>query len=375
MTIVDGEYDIDVSALLNTLSVQEQDDSFAIRYGFIPDSMDQSKPLTLYQTDQEYILQAESTGSSGNNTIIFEGNRQRQETTRNPAKDAYVLSFPQDRREVVLKRLNNTIRVSKSRNVDKLELKLHQWDKENVDNQNRNIEVPKIETKKDIKSTQQRATKRTPKAPVKKPTHVTRDFDESLLSDDSNDEGFPEIELQHSIHKKQEPKKTVSSAPKKKISNEANPKLNKDTKGKHQPANESRTSTKPITTRSQRPNSKTLTNTVANSAAGRDLKANTLHNDIDDDFKDLEDQLREVLEDGESKPRNMNDEDDESDADDYSTGGPITIDFKDDASSNRPGVVTQDSYSGGAQKKPMSLRDLVRGGKGREDEDPSSEEE
>ena len=43
----DGEYELDVSILLDNPSTNNNsfNDNIAIRYGFIPDSMDQSKPL------------------------------------------------------------------------------------------------------------------------------------------------------------------------------------------------------------------------------------------------------------------------------------------------------------------------------------------
>lgn len=67
----DGEYELDVSILLDNPSTNNNsfNDNIAIRYGFIPDSMDQSKPLKLYQQDQTCILKA--TLSDSDPTPIF----------------------------------------------------------------------------------------------------------------------------------------------------------------------------------------------------------------------------------------------------------------------------------------------------------------
>ena len=74
----DGEYELDVSILLDNPSTNNNsfNDNIAIRYGFIPDSMDQSKPLKLYQQDQTCILKA-TLSDSDPTPIFFEGIPQR----------------------------------------------------------------------------------------------------------------------------------------------------------------------------------------------------------------------------------------------------------------------------------------------------------
>ena len=77
MSLEDGEYELDISVLLQNASTidtptstsKDTSENIAIRYGFIPDSMDQSKPLKLYQKDQTCILKALST--EGSNKPIF----------------------------------------------------------------------------------------------------------------------------------------------------------------------------------------------------------------------------------------------------------------------------------------------------------------
>ena len=64
--------------------------------GFIPDSMDQSKPLKLYQQDQTCILKA-TLSDSDPTPIFFEGIPQRYQinntTSSNTNNDAYYLTF------------------------------------------------------------------------------------------------------------------------------------------------------------------------------------------------------------------------------------------------------------------------------------------
>lgn len=126
MSIPDGEYDIDLTQLLEASSSQSSG-SFAIRYGFIPESMDQASPLKLYQTEKECILEAKSTDTSSKTPIIFEGPPQRHRKLANPALESYYLSYTPNKTTVELRRLSATIRVNKSRNARQWEEKISQW--------------------------------------------------------------------------------------------------------------------------------------------------------------------------------------------------------------------------------------------------------
>ncbi|EEQ39079.1 hypothetical protein EJF18_40015 [Clavispora lusitaniae] len=113
MNIPDGEYDIDLSVLGD-----EDDSSLALRYGFIPDSMDQTRAMSLFQTDRVCVVEAAVTERPGIKSlpIIFEGQPQRQRPASNGA-DSFYLTVSDGRAQ--LRRLSNTVRVNKSRNADK----------------------------------------------------------------------------------------------------------------------------------------------------------------------------------------------------------------------------------------------------------------
>ena len=108
MNIPDGEYDIDL------LVLGDEDDSLlALRYGFIPDSMDQTRAMSLFQTDRVCVVEAAVTERPGIKLlpIIFEGQPQRQRPASNGA-DSFYLTVSDGRAQ--LRRLLNTVRVNKS---------------------------------------------------------------------------------------------------------------------------------------------------------------------------------------------------------------------------------------------------------------------
>ncbi|WPK23659.1 hypothetical protein PUMCH_000901 [Australozyma saopauloensis] len=140
MSVPDGEYDIDLSGLLASVQNAPSAESLAIRYGFIPDSMDQTKPLTLYQNDDVCILEAQLLEKNSKAAlkpvpVIFEGVQQRQRLTQTSSSgnnDSYYLAFlALDHGDlqptVKLRQLGSTIRVSKTRNVEKWQKTIAEW--------------------------------------------------------------------------------------------------------------------------------------------------------------------------------------------------------------------------------------------------------
>lgn len=138
MNIPDGEYEIDLLELLENSSQNHPDtNSMAIRYGFIPDSMDQSKPLRLFQNTDVCIVEAQlvdnnTRGVSKPSSIIFEGIPHRQRPTQGQTSDTYYLAFDSTTEanktpSVKLRQLGGTIRVSKTRNADKWRKAIDEW--------------------------------------------------------------------------------------------------------------------------------------------------------------------------------------------------------------------------------------------------------
>ena len=132
MNFPDGEYEIDLLALLgNAPGAIPAAGLLAIRYGFIPDSMDQSKPLMLYQKDNVCVLEAQLLNNRPKNvpaSIIFEGIPQRPRTMLAPGSDSYYLSLVAgETPRVALRPLKSTMRVSKTRNVKEWQKKIAEW--------------------------------------------------------------------------------------------------------------------------------------------------------------------------------------------------------------------------------------------------------
>lgn len=399
MSIADGEYEIDLSAFLEKDHLSERDISLGIRYGFIPDSMDQTSPLTLFQTDQESLIQAKTIDGSGDNMIIFEGNPKRLGPSKNPANETYFLTVsPTGDSQVVLKKLDNTIRVSKSRNVAKWERKIELWNKENDSRQNRNIYVPKI----DEKSSQ--TDKGPPKASKRPPANnskiksnaviVDSDEESGFIDDGMNDSEFPDIHFDSIPQEVPLPKK-ASTAQTLISTSKIHPEVKSDKEDKPKPVSKpvSKPGPKPGLKPGPKPkvNMESSSKHLSRASSKPNLKdippkkpqEDNSDLDIDDDFKDLEDQLREVLEEDGNQVANKSqntavaeEDDDESDADDYHypSQAPIKINFEERGLSKDSRPILTKSFSGNSQSKPMSLKDLV-GNRRKVDEDPSSEEE
>lgn len=395
MSIADGEYEIDLSAFLNKDHSYERDISLGIRYGFRPDSMDQTSPLTLYQTDQESLIQAKTVDGSGDNMIIFEGNPKRLGPSKNPANETYFLTVsPTGDNQVVLKKLDNTIRVSKSRNVAKWERKIESWNKENDSRQNRNIHIPKIDERSSrTDKGPAKASKRPPANNSKiKSNAVIVDSDEEsgFIDDGMNDSEFPDIHFDSIPQEAHIPKK-ASTAQTPVSTSKIRPEVISDKEDKLKPVSKPAPKPAPKLRPKSKVNVESSSKRLSQAPSKPDLKdippkkpqEDNSDLDIDDDFKDLEDQLREVLEEDGNQAANKSqytaladEDDDESDADDYNypSQAPIKINFEEGGLSKNSRPTLSKSFSGDSQSKPMSLKDLV-GNRRKVDEDPSSEEE
>ena len=346
----DGEYELDVSILLDNPSTNNNsfNDNIAIRYGFIPDSMDQSKPLKLYQQDQTCILKA-TLSDSDPTPIFFEGIPQRYQinntTSSNTNNDAYYLTFNSqnhttnnnnnnNNKVVELKKLDSTIKFNKSRNVSKLQNQIKTMEKQYQVQQRQQLKLLKndnntrtptpnpnltISSNSSVilppskKSTPKTSPLRKPPKPTvtpvrkmasKRPPSATNtpeikpkesssepiisesDF-EDLEMDDKLTEEVPIIEFNFDNYDNDEDKKEE-------VVNKSNNENQNITKGmelkpkpkpKPKPSEEtSKTKVKPQP-RKQKKQKKPLSEETVD-----------LTDDLDDDFKDLEDQLEELLE-------------------------------------------------------------------------------
>ncbi|ODV77843.1 uncharacterized protein CANTADRAFT_26867 [Suhomyces tanzawaensis NRRL Y-17324] len=367
MSLADGEYEIDLNELLNisTIAPINESENIAIRYGFVPDLMDQTKPLRLYQNDQECLLKANSN-EGPEKPIIFEGLTQKHR-----GNDAFYLTYnPAQASTVLLKRLNSTIRFSKSRNASKLQTKLDQWEKDVVEKETKRMNRKKEKspatlaaptTPNNPSSRSSLSAKRPPTAnntpePKKgEPIISESDFDD--LNDFEFDEPKPRASKKPPVKKISKPTPDKETRPKILAGQKTQPKAPTKRSKKVKSA--------PIIERADRDDSM----------------------DIDDDFKDLEDQLQEVLEEEskssedqlsfEEKPQADNGikfDSDESDFDDYQFPG-IKINVEENDTQPSRGSYS-DTYSNSASnQKPMSLRDLIGAGKKSQDDDMSSSEE
>lgn len=453
MALEDGEYELDVSCLLDS----GVEGSFALRYGFIPDSMDQTKPLILYQNEQETLLRASGTEASGD-SMIFEGVTQQIRLATNSSNEQYYLSYHGDSGEnkVVLKKLDTTIRLSKSRNTKALMGKISQWEKTKLESTapeitNQRLQIPKTQrlggssdsqtrssnssnlgspnksgtfskTNTSAKSTSpsklnssnttsvptpqrpgsQVASKRPPVSRASTPDISNGDF-EGL---DDEEISFPTFTINGETevsNKVEEPKNLA--APKKRET--------RSQKESKEPTKPQKT-TKNTTTAPRKPRVKRATKTVPKQGSGE-----TSDIDMDDAFKDLEDQLQEVLEEEnvsaqiphndnrnnnndnnnnknktiKTNSTNNNDQnpkpstigasnsnsiasniindsyEDESDEDDYGySNNPFMININEGEGAKS---ATKEAYTANSGLKPMSLRDLV----GNKKDDMSSSEE
>lgn len=439
MSLADGEYDIDVSQLFDTILPVNDHENIAMRYGFIPDSMDQRKPLTLYQNSLECVLRADSVDGK---PILFEGIPQRHREGQ--PNDAYYLTFmPLDSKRIHLRRLNLTIRFSKSRNVTQLQQKMDTWEKQKKESDAKN---EKERIKAVSKETQERSKKSETidKNPERSPEKLPK-VDKSPKLEKSQLGEKPKQSTSTRIH----PSKPTT-APFLKLSRpsslgKSSPALssrNSTPSSKYSPADRSpkKTVPRPRTVSSKRApaNSTPREENIISESDFDDLHDYDMDErgqqfeeyerlnkpkpiveraddmDMDDDFKDLEDQLQEVLgededdkkaieptttsrtrgdgkndKDGIDRKNKKNDKEDkkeessslsvpkntfgsvgsdsdESDGDDYHYSG-LGINIRVDEGPSSEPKVYRNSFSVGGSQRPTSLRDYVQ--------DESSEEE
>lgn len=122
MSIPDGEYDLDLSALTEITNASS---SMGVRYQFVPPTVDRSRPVTAYENGRECVLDVPLTGQQ--KSVLFEGAVVQNPTDmHNAAAHAYILTYAGGK-VVHLKRLDRTLKVSKTRNPAKTETKLQEW--------------------------------------------------------------------------------------------------------------------------------------------------------------------------------------------------------------------------------------------------------
>lgn len=390
MNIPDGEYDIDLLVFETS-----QEPLVALRYGFIPDSMDQSKPLTLFMTDQTCVLEAPLMEKAGIKLlpIIFEGLPQRQRPAANGILDSYFLTVGEGK--ATLRLLLSTVRVNKSRNAEKLRGNIAEWRVNATETQkNGGLALPVVSSSTlrlalllppDVShDTAPSKTSLRPHVLKNLPGHAQQP---KLQAQTRKEESAQEGGMKDRVAKSNSPLDPVATLLRSsdEIGKQRAAALqidraklresvfrNSDRRGKKAGAGARKGALlgAPVMPKpaSKRPPTSPETKLDIISASDfEDLEADevvaeeksrprALNNDMEDDFKDLEDQLQEVLEDP-----NMSDSDD-------SEFAPIVIQVSDD-NPKRSGEVSQRDTT----QKPMSLRELYGGG--RNDDLSSSEEE
>ncbi|KAF3986886.1 hypothetical protein FT663_02551 [Candidozyma haemuli var. vulneris] len=376
MHIPDGEYDIDLSVLAyagdspDSAAGSSSNGPLALRYGFVPDSMSQTSPLKLYRDDQTCVLEAQSssklhkTGKAP--SVIFEGIQQRQRPSGangpGPGPDSYYLAFQPPASEngtvkVSLQQLANTIRMSKSRNAEKWRDAIVEWQKAPEDG----IHIPKVKKETPaLRKSQDKASAR-PQQPKKKSPQQQQ-------------------AVAKSEPKKRAAKRPPAATPESKdiINMEDFEDLESDAE---QPDLMAGSALKEVKAPAKQSEPKRQEQERKKPKAARQSKKAKKESgdvDMDDDFKDLEDQLQEVLEStpSESSPNTFgntfseSDEDDEDD-DDGRGSQKIVINMTDEPEpSKKP--IGRNGPGSQPNGKPMSLRELYGGSK---TEDFSSSEE
>lgn len=131
MSLADGEYEIDLSVLLDPSSGSSPSSSVALRYGFVPDSMDQTAPLRLFHNDRTCVLEAQAVQARAGTSaplIIFEGFPQQQRTQPGSGQailDLYFLSV--SLHGAKLGKFDSIVRLNKSRSADKWRGMIAEW--------------------------------------------------------------------------------------------------------------------------------------------------------------------------------------------------------------------------------------------------------
>lgn len=380
MSIPDGEYEIDLLVLAEAADPVPGNASLAIRYGFVPESMDQAQPLKLYQDDLMCLVEAQLTDKTRSAAdplpIIFEGFSQPLRLPQNAAVDFFHLAFlpktPDGDVHVTLQKLSSIIRVNKSRNADKWRLAIKEWNlAPSAGGQGLSSGSGPASKRPPVPKTDDElldALKK-PKAPARPAVALPKP---RLLA-----AAAPNLAKTLSP----QPSAALHSREPKPIARGSGTTVKPEAEKRKAPApgkpERTRTTTSSALLNPQRQSRKlSRANTpTAASVAGRPLaakhppkkasaEAKTVEPKDDfesDDFADLEDQLDEVLD------ENAASESDE-DSEGYFAGGPIVIEGleKETRKVRNLGLQAQ-------QKKPMSLRDFHGGGQ--DDYLSSSEEE
>lgn len=366
MSLEDGEYELDISVLLQNASTidtptstsKDTSENIAIRYGFIPDSMDQSKPLKLYQKDQTCILKTLSTEGS-NKPIFFEGIPQRYHrnstnsssstpnTNNGGNNDSFYLTFNKELNGNVvhLKKLESTIRFNKSRNIVKVQKQVNDMEKEydrrrsilknsrlknnntnNNDNKDSSLHLPntntssrstppirstpttsplrkpptakktttKPTTKNQPQSQSQRqkqqasktvSSKRPPVSSISTPDLKPEQASEPIISESD----FEDLEMDDATNDKQHDFPVLEF--------DFDDDNDNDDKEQDKPLKEEPTlKSKPKTTTNKKPTKPKTTKPKKQTKTKKPIENPDKSMELDDEFKDLEDQLQEVLE-------------------------------------------------------------------------------
>lgn len=323
MSLPDGEYEIDLAGLVD----HPNRNNVALRFLFLPDSFDPTKPLTMYEGGSDIVIDSDGT--------LFEGIG----LNRTSLQQEYYLTVHDNR--VALKHLHNTIRVNKTRQPDKLRQQIRQWDKQKLsdDSERHRREQERLKRERDEALARDHQRKLKADAPSK-PTLSPRP------SADDARRPPPQSRSHDGSARAKVPAKPV------KVSSKRPPAPKED-------AEEIIISDGDFDDLEVAPSS-TSTTTIPKHLKNPP-KSEVV--DIDDEFDDLEHQLAEVLE-PEPKPSSTTlalDELDESDFDEVPFSG-IAIDGAPEKkahtwSTTRPST------------KPVSLREAMGG-----DDDESEEE-
>lgn len=329
MSLPDGEYDIDLAGLID----HPNRSNVALRFLFLPDSFDLTKPMTMYEVDQEIVVDGDGT--------LFEGMGQKKTQSQD-----YYLSIHSE--NVELKPLHNTIRVNKTRQPDKLRQKIKLWQQQKA-----TADASAEQAERD-RVIQEREDAKARAAERKK-----RIEDEKKLRQQREEERQREAKRWEAERREEEKQREV-----KRREDEKRAEAKKKADAKRQAAaakrkHDGEMRQQEVARRKNNPVSSKRPPAPAGDVIISDADFDDL-DQPDDEFSDLENQLAEVLNDEKepTKPVLGLEELDESDFDEV----PFGISIEGDTKQAR-------SWAPRASKKPVSLREAIGG-----DEDISEEE-
>lgn len=359
-TVPDGEYPIELSSLFQDKSRDEGHETIAVRYGFIPDSMDLKSSLTLYHREDGYFIEANQVDNAGGK-VIFEGKQQKQRNAHNIASESFFLTIKPEDKRATLGRVDKIIRANKSSDFSKHKRIIELMNKRTL--QENELKEVNGESNRTLGFTKEHAKSKPESGAI----------------------AIPKVNRISRVASKRPPTSGDSSNNDKSIITESD---FDDLEGDEDGKMETETSMKLSEPYSNLTINDTLEKDVPGASAHRDtmhtkkaLRANkTPRNyphqnkesetvraekeDVDDDFQDLEDQLQEVLED-----------DDDSDMDEsYGKSKPITIHIQSERSREQPESKMGFPNERVRTRKPTSLRDLVNRMDTREEDQVSEEE-